>query len=187
MQVAGRKGRERLMLGPGRCRQQIAQIADTVAAQTAVKAKARHLRVDKPPDHGEQVVELHQQRLAQNHRHRLLRRGQRGLQPVRRVAAFMHGVAISSFANGLLDRPEVLSQDQCGLGAGPDRCPHLRRRHGPRHCPRTNGGQWPDCDDGSTCAHPASNLPKNRSCHEKSRSPGGWVLIRDGTARASYI
>ena len=88
MQISGRVSLERLVLGPGRLRLQIAQIAHPFAiglepmalngspAQAAVQTGARDIRVQKLPDHGEQVVERHQQRLAQHNRHRLLRRGQ---------------------------------------------------------------------------------------------------------------
>ena len=58
-----------------------------MAAQTPVEARARDVWVEELPDHGEQVVERHQQRFAQNHRHRLLRRGQCGLRVVRGVTA----------------------------------------------------------------------------------------------------
>ena len=76
------------------------------------------------------------------HRRRLLRRGQCGLQPVRRVAAIMHAVAMPPLVDGLLvcrendslDRFLILQtaeprrQSRCGLVAGLDGGPHLRRR-----------------------------------------------------------
>ena len=68
------------------------------------------------------------QRLAQDDRHRLLRRGQRGLQPVWRVAAVMHRVPVLSFVDGLLGRAEPFRQGRRGLNAGLDRRPHPRRR-----------------------------------------------------------
>ena len=115
---------ERLVLGPGRFGLQIAQIADPFAivlepmalngspAQTPVEAGARHLRVEELPHHGEQVVERHQQRLAQHDRR--LRRGQWGLQPVRRGAAVMHRVAVPPLADGLRGRPEPRRQHRAG-------------------------------------------------------------------------
>ena len=60
--------------------------------------------------HGRWPARIHHH-LHQNHRHRLLRRGQRGLQPVRRVAAIMNAVAMLPFVDGLLSRPEPLRQD----------------------------------------------------------------------------
>jgi hypothetical protein len=39
----------------------------------------------------------------------------------------------------------------------------------------------PACEDGSACPHPAPNVPQNRSCHEKRRTPRVYVIIRDGT------
>ena len=37
------------------------------------------------------------------------------------------------------------------------------------------------CEDGPAGSHPASNVPQNRSCHEKRRAPTVYVIIRDGT------
>ena len=121
MQIAGRVSLERLVLGPGRLRLQIAQIAHPMPPQTPVEAGARDLRVEKLPDHRQQVVERDQERLAQNDRHRLLRRGQGGLQPVWRVAAVMHKVPVFPFADGLFGRAEPLRQNRCRLGTGLDR------------------------------------------------------------------
>ena len=46
---------------------------------------------------------------------------------------------------------------------------------------------WPACEDGSACAHPAPNVPQNRSCHEKRRSARGYAIIRDGTAIQRHL
>ena len=51
----------------------------------------------------------------------------------------------------------------------------------PLATPRTKDGQWLDCEDGSAWQHPVPNVPQNRSCPEKSRSPRVYVIIRDGT------
>ena len=128
MQVAGLVGLERLVLRPRRYRLQIAQIAHPVPTQTAVKPRARDVRVQELADHGEQVVDRHQQRLAQHDRHRHLRRGQRRLQAVRGVAAVMHAVPVLPLVDGLLGRAKPLRQHRGWLVAGLDRRPHLRRR-----------------------------------------------------------
>ena len=109
-------------------RLQIAQIAHPMPPQTPVKPGARDLRVEKLPHHRQQVIDRHQQRLAQDDRYCLLRRRQRGLQPVRRVAAVMHALTMPPFVDGLLGRAEPLRQGRRGLNAGLDRRPHLRRR-----------------------------------------------------------
>ena len=72
--------------------------------------RARHLRVQELAHHRQQVIKRHPQRLAQDNCHRLLRRGQRGLQPVRRVAAVMNRVAVPPFVDGLLGCAEPLRQ-----------------------------------------------------------------------------
>ena len=110
MQVAGLVGLERLVLRSGASRQQVAQIAHLMPPQTPVQPRARNLRVEELPDHRQKIVDGNQQRLAQNDRYRLLRRGQGRLQPVRRVAAVMHTIAMLPFVDGLLNRPEPLRQ-----------------------------------------------------------------------------
>jgi len=107
MQVAWLIGLECLVLGPGVASLQIAQIADPVPPKAAVKARSGDVRIQELPDHRQQIVDRHQQGLAQNHRHRLLRRGQGGLQPVRRVAAVMNAVAVPPLVDGLLGRAEA--------------------------------------------------------------------------------
>ena len=86
------------------------QIADPVAPQTPVQPRARDLRVQELPDHRKQVVKRHQQRLAQDNRNRLLRGRQGGLQPVRRVAAVLHAVAVFPFVDGLLGGAKALRE-----------------------------------------------------------------------------
>ena len=98
------------------------------AARAADDGRARHLRVQELAHHRQQVIKRHPQRLAQDNCHRLLRRGQRGLQPVRGVAAVMHRVAMLPFGDGLLGRPEPPGQHRRRLIAGLDRRPNLRRR-----------------------------------------------------------
>ena len=81
-----------------------------MAAQAPVQPRARHIRVQELPDHRQQVVDRHQQRLAQNDRNRLLHRGQCRLKPVRRVAAVLHRVAVFPFVDGLLGGAEALRE-----------------------------------------------------------------------------
>ena len=102
------------------------------------------------------------------------------LQPVRRVAAVINVVAMPPFVVRPLGRAEPFRQNRRGLVAGLDRRPHLRRGRRSSLCPRTNGGPWLDCEDGSAWPHPVPNGSQNRSCHEKRRSPMVDVIIGDG-------
>ena len=72
MKVAGLIGLECLVLGSGVASLQVTQIAHPMPPQAAVEARARHMLVKELADHGQQVVDGHQQRLAQDNRHRLL-------------------------------------------------------------------------------------------------------------------
>jgi hypothetical protein len=128
VEVTGLAGLERLVLGPGRFRLQIAQIAHPVATQTPVETGARDIRVQELPNHRQQVIQRNQKRGAQCHRDRLLRKRQRGLQPVGRVAAVKHAVAVPPLVDRLLGRPEPLRQDRRRLVARLDRRPHPWRR-----------------------------------------------------------
>jgi hypothetical protein len=56
-------------------------------------------------------------------------------------------------------------------------------RRWPGSPPEPLASSSPACEDGSTCPNPAPNVPQNRSCHEKRRTPRVYVIIRDGTAR----
>jgi len=112
MQIARLAGLEGLVFRPEGLRLPITQIARPMPSQAAIKARARNLRVQELPDHRQQVVDQHQQRLSKNHRHRLLRRCQRDLQPVRRMASVKHTVQVPSFADGLLVCRENDSPDR---------------------------------------------------------------------------
>ena len=79
---------------------QIAQIAAHADAGT-VQPRARASRVRGTPAPPPAGRRRHQQRRAQRHATALLRRVQRRLQPVRRVAAVMHAVAVPPFADGV--------------------------------------------------------------------------------------
>ena len=81
-----------------------------------------------PNGERQQVVDRHQQRLAQNHRNGLLCRCRRGLQPVRRVAAIMDAVAVPPFVDRVLGRAETFRQHRRRLFARLDRSPNLGRR-----------------------------------------------------------
>ena len=112
MKVAGLVGFERLVLRSGVASLQVTQIAHPMPPQAAVEARARHIRVQELADHGQQVVDGHQQRLAQDNRHRLLRGRECCLKPVRRVAAVLHTVAMLPFVDGLLVCQENDSLDR---------------------------------------------------------------------------
>jgi hypothetical protein len=56
-------------------------------------------------------------------------------------------------------------------------------RRWPGSPPEPLASSSPACEDGSTCPNPAPNVPQNRSCHEKRRTPRVYVIIRDGTVR----
>ena len=71
MQIAwliGLECLECLVLRPGRCRLQIAQIAHAMPPQAAVETRARDLRVQDLPHHRQQVIDRHQQCPAQDNR-----------------------------------------------------------------------------------------------------------------------
>ena len=157
LQISGRAGPERLVLGPGRFRLQIAQIAHPFAiglepmalngspAQTAVQPGARHLGVQKLPHHGEQVVERHQR----HNRHRLLRRGQRS--------------AGKRSPGSFSDPPHFAAGAACGCGHAP--CPGVSIcRRSARWC-RTvppepmQAHHWPE----SPPAPSASSSPSPRA------------------------
>jgi hypothetical protein len=53
--------------------------------------------------------------------------------------------------------------------------------------PTPYGSSLLACEDGSTWPHPAQNVPQNRSCREKCRSPRVDVIIRDGTYKECLI
>ena len=94
------------MLRSGVFRLQVTQIAHPMPPQAAVEARARDIRVQELPHHREQVVDRHQQRLAQDNRHRPLRGRKCRLKPVRRLAAVMHRVAMLPIVDRLLGRAE---------------------------------------------------------------------------------
>lgn len=77
--VAGLISLEAAVLGPRRLGLQVTQVADTMSAKAAVEPRARDMRVQELPHHGEQVIERYQQCLSQRHSHDLLRGRQSGL------------------------------------------------------------------------------------------------------------
>jgi len=115
MDVPGFIGLESLVLRLWGLVLQIAQVAHPVPAQTAVQTGARGIRVEKLADHCQEVIERNQQRLAQRHRDGLLRRRQRRLQPVRRMAAIFDAVAVTPFVDRLLRGPEPVRQNPRGI------------------------------------------------------------------------
>jgi hypothetical protein len=97
-------------------------------AQTAVETRARDIRIQELAHHRQQVVKRDQQRLAQRHGDGLLRGRQGRLQPVRRVAAIRHTVALAPFVDRLRRDAVALGQNRPGLVALLDRRPHPGRR-----------------------------------------------------------
>jgi len=93
VQVAGQVGLERLVSGLLGGRQEVAQIAHPVPAQTAVQSGARHVRADKLAHHGQQVVQRQQQAATQIDRDRLLGGRERGLQAMGSVGTVVEVVA----------------------------------------------------------------------------------------------
>ncbi len=126
--VAGLVCLERLVRGLRHLRLQVTEGADPMPTQASIQPGARDVRVEKLADHGEQVVERQQQTLSQRDRHGLLRRCQRGLQPVRRVAPVVDGIALAPLSDGLLRDAVALGHDPRGLFARLDCGPDLRRR-----------------------------------------------------------
>jgi hypothetical protein len=124
-----------------------------MATQTAIQPRVRDLWVQKLLCHSEQVVNRHQQRAAQGHHHRLLDRRQSGLQPVRHVSVIMDAVAMPSFVGGLLSRSKPFGQDRRRIATRLNRSPHS-----------------------------VPNVPQNRFCHERLRTPRVYVIIGDATA-----
>ena len=128
VQVAGFVGLEAAVRGLGLLRLQRLQVAHPVAPQAAVEARAGNMRIEELAHHGEQVIERQEKRLAQRHRDGLLRRGQRRLQPVRRVAPVVDIVATAPLPNRLFRDPVTLRDQPGRLHTRLDRSPDLRRR-----------------------------------------------------------
>ena len=117
------------------------------------------------------------------------------LQPVRRVAAVVHAVALAPFVDPLRIRRENESLDRFLVRL----IPGAVRKRDPRviaalidrpdlRSPlclnqwRMNGSPSSlACEDGSAWSRPVPKLPQNRSCHEQRRSPRTYVIVRDGT------
>ena len=107
---------------------QIAQIAHTMSPQAAVQPGTRGVWIKELAHNGQQVIQRDQQRLAQGHHDGLLRRRQRGLKPVRRVAAILDTVSLAPFIDGLRGNSETFRKRRSGIIAGLDCGPDLRRR-----------------------------------------------------------
>ena len=128
VQVAGLVDVEGAVRGLGFLRLQRPQVARPVATQAAVESRARDMRVEELAHHREQVVERQEQGLAEGNRDALLRRRQRRLQAVRRVAPVVDVVAPPPFPDRLLGDPVALGHPPGRFAAGLDRGPDLRRR-----------------------------------------------------------
>ena len=161
---------ETAVLWAGLCGLQIAQVAHAMASQTTIQPRARGMRIQKLPNHGKQIIQRHEQCLAQRNRDGLLCRGQGGLQPVS-----CGGCGRERCRDGATCRSFVRS-----CRTAPPKPTQARRSPGLRPAPSV----WSSlaCEDGSAWQHPVPNVPQNRSCHEKGRSPRVNVMVRDGTA-----
>lgn len=156
------------MSGPGRGGLEVAQVTHPVPPQAAVEPGARDLGVQELSHHRKQIVERQQQRLAQRYHNRLLSRGQRGLQPMRRVAPIMDAVALAPFPDRLLGDAVALRHHPGRLGARLDHQPDLRCRRRP-----------PVQRDQH--ARPLSRTAQERSCEEQHRAARVYVIVRDRT------
>ena len=81
-------------LGRRRLGRRLGQLVHASAHQQAVQGRTTHRRVDELAHHHQQVVQRQAQLLAQVDHQLLLASVQRGLQPVRRVAAVFHRVTM---------------------------------------------------------------------------------------------
>ena len=127
VQVAGFVGLEGAVRGLGLLRFQRLQVAYPMPPQAAVEARAGNMRIEELAHHGEQVIERQEKRLAQCNRDGLLRRGQRRLQPVRRVAPVVDIVATAPLPHRLLRDPVTLRDQPGRFAARLDRSPDLWR------------------------------------------------------------
>ena len=110
--VTGFIGLEGAVFWPGFLGLQVTQVPHPMPTQAAIQPRARGVRVKELTDHGQQVVERDQQRLAQRHGDGLLRRRQCGLKPVRRVAAILDAVSLAPFIDGLRRHPETFRKNR---------------------------------------------------------------------------
>jgi len=78
--------------------------------QQSIQCGAAHLGLNELSDHSQQIIERQQQLCAQIDHQFLLRRVERGLQPMRRVAAVLHGIALAPLANGVAAHTELARQ-----------------------------------------------------------------------------
>lgn len=126
--ITGLASLESAVFRPGRLGLQVAQIAHTMPAKAAVEPRARDIRVQELPHHGQQVIERDQQGLAQRHGHGFLRGRKRGLQAVLRMAAILNAVALAPLPDGLFGRPVALCQNPGRLIARLDQGTNFGRR-----------------------------------------------------------
>ncbi len=110
-----------------------------MALQTPIQPRARGVRVQELPHHGQQVIKRDQKRPAQRHRDgflcplssfaskRLPGSGrQRRLQPMRRVAAIPIAVTLAPFIYRLRCHPKAFGKNCPSITAGLNGSPDLR-------------------------------------------------------------
>ena len=112
----------------GRLGSQGIEIADPMAAQTAVQARARHIRVEEFTTNGQKIVQRQQQHPAQFDRHGFLRRGQRRRQLMSGVRAVLKAGPPPPAVNGVERHPVASRQHRSRLLAGRDLGPDRRGR-----------------------------------------------------------
>jgi len=91
--------------------------------------------------------------------------------------------------NGVERHPVTSRQHRSRFPAGRDPCPDRRSRRRPRHCPRTNGGQWLDCAEitSSRCLPRCTGLQPRDQLAQRCPRDEQWQTtfvnanVRDGT------
>ena len=104
------------------------EIAYPMAAQAAIRARARHMRVEKLTANGQQIAQREQQHPAQLDRHGFLRRGQRRRQLMSGVRAALKAGPPPPAPDGVRRHPVASRTGGCRLIAGRNLRPDRRRR-----------------------------------------------------------
>ncbi len=128
VQIAGLVGLEGAVCRLRLLRLQRLQVAHPMTAQAAVEARARGTRVEELAHHGQQIIKRQEKRLAQRNCDGFLRRGQRRLQLVWRMAPVVNVVATPPLPDRLLGDPIALGHLQRRLRARLNSSADLRRR-----------------------------------------------------------
>ncbi len=111
-------------LGRRRLRRRLRQLIHATAHQQAVQGRATHGRMDELAHHRQQVVQRKPELRAQVDHQFLLPGVQRGLQPMRRVAAVCHRVAVLPALHGRAADAELRGELAVGARGLLDLRPH---------------------------------------------------------------